>query len=122
MTTGQRVLLLRKELKLTQDKFAKPLGVGSSAIYNIEKGLRNLTDQMVISICREYGASEEWLRNGTGEMFTPVSRSEKIAEFAGKLMKDEPDSFKRQLVEVLAELNEAEWEVLAGIAKKLKNE
>lgn len=122
MTQGSRVRELRKTSGLTLEKFGASLGVTRAAISKIENNERNLTDQMVISICREYGASEEWLRNGTGEMFTPVSRSEKIAEFAGKLMKDEPDSFKRQLVEVLAELNEAEWEVLASIAQKLKSE
>ena len=52
-------------------------------------------------------------------MFEPLSRSETIAKFAGELMKDEDDSFRRQLVEALAQLDEKEWEVLAGIAKKL---
>ena len=31
----------------------------------------------------------------------------------------ETDSFRRQFVEVLADLDEKEWEVLAGIAEKL---
>ena len=52
-------------------------------------------------------------------MFTPLSRSETIAHFAGELMKEEDGSFRRQLVEVLAQLDEHEWEVLEGIAKKL---
>lgn len=120
MTEGQRVYTLRKKLNLTQEKFAKPLGVGKAAISNIEKDIRNITDQMAISICREYDVSEEWLKDGIGEMFVPLSRSEKIAQFAGRLMKDEEDSFKRQLVELLAELDEAEWQMLANIAKRLK--
>lgn len=52
-------------------------------------------------------------------MFKPLSRSETIAKFAGELMKDEDDSFRRQLVEALAQLDEKEWEVLAGIARML---
>ena len=52
-------------------------------------------------------------------MFVSLTRSETISSFAGTLLKEEDDSFKRQLIEVLAQLNENEWEVLEGIAKKL---
>ena len=73
MSQGQRVKELRKELNLTLEKFGKPLGVGKTAISNIENDSRGLTDQMIISICREYNANEEWLRNGVGEMFREPS-------------------------------------------------
>ena len=51
-------------------------------------------------------------------MFIPQTRSEKIAEFAGGLMKEEDSSFKKRLVEALAQLDEKDWEVLEDIAKK----
>lgn len=119
MTQGERVKEIRKYLNLTMEKFGERLGVGKTAISKLENNERNLTDQMAISICREFNVSEIWLRTGEGEMFEPLSRSETIAKFAGELMKDEDDSFRRQLVEALAQLDEKEWEVLAGIAKKL---
>lgn len=90
-----------------------------NTITNYETGLRTPTDAVLKSICREFNVNEDWLRTGEGEMFKPLSRSETIAKFAGELMKDEDDSFRRQLVEALAQLDEKEWEVLAGIAKKL---
>ena len=52
-------------------------------------------------------------------MFKPLSRSETIAGFAGELLKTEEDSFKRRLIELLAELDDAEWEMLERLAKKL---
>lgn len=119
MTQGEKIKEIRKHLGLTMEKFGERLGVGKTAISNIENNNRNLTDQMTISICREFNVNEDWLRTGEGEMFKPLSRSETIAKFAGELMKDEDDSFCRQLVEALAQLDEKEWEVLAGIAKKL---
>lgn len=119
MTQGERVKEIRKYLNLTMEKFGERLGVGKTAISKLENNERNLTDQMAISICREFNVSETWLRTGEGEMFKPLSRSETIAKFAGELMKDEDDSFRRQLVEALAQLDEKEWEVLAEIAKKL---
>ena len=60
---------MRTTLNLTLEKFGKRLGVTKVAISNIEKGNRNVTDQMRKSICREYGVNETWLTSGTGKMF-----------------------------------------------------
>ena len=70
---GERIKELRKSLGLTLEEFGKKLGVGKSAISNIENGSRNLTDQMALSICREFNDREEWLRDGTGDMFEPAA-------------------------------------------------
>lgn len=121
MSQGQRVKELRKELNLTLEKFGKPLGVGKTAISKIENGENSLTDQMIISICREYNASEEWLRSGVGEMFVPLTRNQVIADFAADLIKEE-DSFKSKLIEALANLNEEEWKVLGKLAADLTKE
>lgn len=121
MSQGQRVKELRKELNLTLEKFGKPLGVGKTAISKIENGENSLTDQMIISICREYNASEEWLRTGVGEMFVPLTRNQVIADFAADLIKEE-DSFKSKLIEALANLNEEEWKVLEKLAADLTKE
>ena len=59
MEQGIRVKKLRKELGLTLEKFGKPLGVGKTAISKIENGENNLTDQMIISICREFNVNEK---------------------------------------------------------------
>ena len=120
MTSNERVRVVRKSLGLTLEKFGVRLGVGKGAMSQIENGTNNLSHRMLLSICREYGVSESWLRTGEGEMFVPVTRNEKIASFIGDLLKDEQDSFKKQLVEILAELDESEWEALAAIAEKLK--
>lgn len=121
MTYNERVRALRKELGLTLQAFGDRLGVTRATVSRIENGVNNLTDQMVVSICREYGVSEGWLRDGDGEMFVPVTRNEKIARFAGELMKDETPDFRRQLVEILADLNDEQWDALADFAEKLAN-
>ena len=122
MTSNERVRVVRKSLGLTLEKFGVRLGVGKGAMSQIENGTNNLSQRMLLSICREYGVSESWLRTGEGEMFVPVTRNEKIASFIGDLLKDEQDSFKKQLVEILAELDESEWEALAAIAERLKKD
>ena len=68
-TENERIHEIRTALNLTLEKFGKRLGVTKVAISNIEKGNRNVTEQMRKSICREYSVSESWLISGNGEMF-----------------------------------------------------
>ena len=70
---NERIKELRKELGLTLEQFGKRIGVTKVAISNIEKGKRNVTEQMFKSVCREFNVNEEWLRNGSGDMFNEPS-------------------------------------------------
>ena len=119
MTLQERLIFLRKELKLSQEKFGETVGLKKSAISLIESGRNSPTDQFIKSVCREFDIKEEWLINGTGEMYVQRSRSEVIAKFAGDLMKDEEESFRRRLIEALAELNVEEWKLLEKIARRV---
>ena len=67
------------------EEFGKRLGVGRSAISNIENGNRDLTAQMAKSIAREFRVSEEWLKTGEGDMrpATSSSTAAGIAEVLG---------------------------------------
>ena len=75
MTQGERIRSIRKELGLTLEKFGGKLGVGKTAISNIEKGKRNLTEQMALSICREYNVNYDYLMDGEGEMFDDLPQT-----------------------------------------------
>lgn len=66
---NERLKAARKALGLNQTAFGARIGVTNPAISKLEKGERNFTDQMVLAICREFSINEEWLRNGTGDMF-----------------------------------------------------
>lgn len=121
MTIGERVKTLRKELGLTLENFANPIGIHRGSLSAIENDKSGVSDRTLLAICREYGVSERWLRDGVGEMFVPVTRNEKIARFAGELMKDETPDFRRQLVEILADLNDEQWDALADFAERLAN-
>lgn len=66
---NERLKKIRKNLDLTQQNFAERLGVKRNTVAQWELGINSLTDQVVTSICREFDVNEEWLRNGTGEMF-----------------------------------------------------
>lgn len=78
MTLGERIREVRKSLKMTMDQFGERIGVQKSAISKIEKGERSLTNQMFLSICREFGVNEEWLRTGTGDIFKEMTADEQV--------------------------------------------
>lgn len=85
---NERIKELRKSLGLTLDKFGTNLGVTKTAISRIEKGERNVTDQMFLSICREYNVNPTWLEKGTGSMFLERSEEDEYMDAARKLSDD----------------------------------
>lgn len=66
---NERLKIIRKNLNMTLEEFGKKLGVKNNTISSIETGKNPLTDQMIKSVCAIYKVNEDWLRNGTGEMF-----------------------------------------------------
>lgn len=66
-----RIKKARRALDLTQQTFAEKIGMKQNSIALIESGKRNISDQAILSICREFNVNEEWLRTGNGEMFNP---------------------------------------------------
>lgn len=99
MTQGERVKEVRKSLGLTLEKFGEKLGVTKVAISNIEKGNRNLTEQMTKSICREFGADYMWLTTGEGEMF--VESDNDFFERIDRIMAGENDARKNMIKALL---------------------
>lgn len=65
-----RIKKLRTTLNLTQKQFAERLGMKQNTIAGYESGRAAPSKATVRNICHEFGVSEEWLREGTGEMFT----------------------------------------------------
>lgn len=118
---NERIKKLRKTKGLTLEQFGLKVGVGKTAISNIEAGNRNVTEQMFKSICREFNVNEVWLRTGEGEMFIEITRDEQIATFVGSIQANEDDTFKKRFISMLSVLDESEWEVLEKMAIALHN-
>ena len=111
-----RIKEVRKALKLNQTEFGARLGIKQTTVAGYETGAKNPMDSVILSICREYNVNEAWLRTGEGEMFVQKSRMDTIAEFAADLYNTDM-KFKRDLIEVLAKLDESSWKELEKIAK-----
>lgn len=72
---NERLKKLRTALGLSGEKFGEKIGLSRMAISNLENNKYNITEQTIISICREYNVNEKWLRTGEGEMFIETKES-----------------------------------------------
>lgn len=88
-----RIRLLRKELGLNQTDFGERIGVKQAAIAGYESGIRTPLDAVVTSICREFCVNEDWLRNGTGEMFKERLPEDEVASYVEELLEDDGNPF-----------------------------
>ena len=116
---NERLKKLRKALDLTQQEFADRIGSKRNTVAKYETEVNTPSAAVVSLICREFNVSEEWLRNGTGEMFLPTDRNADIARLTKQLHDEESDSFKNRLISILANLSIEEWQYLEKRAKEL---
>ncbi len=119
MELNERIKKLRRNLDLTQQEFAEKIGIKRNSLANYETGRNTPIDAILISICREFNVSEEWLRTGEGDMFLPADRNADIARLTKQLLNEESDSFKNRLISILSNLTVEEWEFLEKKAKEL---
>lgn len=117
---NDRVKKLRKTiLKMSMEAFGKKIGLSKAGISSFEAGKNGISDMAILAICREYGVREEWLRDGTGEIFVQKSAEEELNALADKVMADTPESFRRRFVSMLAKLTDEQWQVLSDMEDML---
>jgi len=75
MNFQERLLALRKKLKLTQAQFAAPLGVNRGYIATLETSDKEPSETLLKLISYEYCISYTWLKTGKGEMFISPEES-----------------------------------------------
>ncbi len=121
---NKRIKDLRNTLNLTQQEFADKIKIKRNTVATYEMGRSIPSDSAIALICEKFDVNEEWLRNGTGEMFVQKTKDEQISEMLGEIQKSGEDTFKHRLVSALANLDEDGWnsleKLIDSIAKKNK--
>lgn len=117
-----RIKAVRKVNKMTQIEFGQKIGIKGNTVTNYETGLRNPSDAIIKSICREFNTNEHWLRTGEGEMFTHQTDDEQLTSFIVKILANKSTSFKRKFISMLSALDESDWDVLEKMVTLLKKE
>lgn len=116
-----RLRELRKSTGLSQTDFALKLGCSRGVIKNLEEGKTDISPAFADLICRTYGCDRIWLETGEGEMFRTPTRDEQITDFVGKTLFGDGDSdFAKQLLSILAALDDNGWKALKAAAEVLK--
>ena len=80
---NERLLRLRTaELNLSQEEFGSKIGVTRAAVSRYESGDRQLSESILLSICRVFRVNYFWLTEGKGEIFigTPQTVEDELAE------------------------------------------
>lgn len=119
MEIYERIKEIRKEHHLTQKEFAEQIGATRDIIGNIELGRVEAKEHMIKLIAKEFDVNEEWIKTGIEPKYPEYSVDEKIARKIGEVIEEE-DTFRKQLILTLLELNDEDWEVIKKIHKNMQ--
>lgn len=115
---NSRIKELRLFLNLSQEEFGARLGVTNAAISRLESGARGVTEQMLLSISRVFGASYLWLTTGEGPMFEPGGDDAALHVMVDRVMASENERVK-QIFKNLGDFTEDDWNQLNALLDKL---
>ena len=116
----ERIKQVRKESGLNQVEFGARVGVKGNTIGNYELGLRNPSDAVIFSICREFNINKDWLEKGEGEMRVKLSRNAEITMWSSKITRSDYDiPFAQEFVHMLTKLDMEDWKTLEKMTKML---
>lgn len=118
---NQRMKMVREALGMSQANFAESADIGLGVIKNIDSNRTEPNDHFYNVLCARYNINRTWLETGEGEMFVEMSRAEKIGRFVADVLEDEPDSFRRKLIDILIELDADGWQKLKEAADVLSS-
>lgn len=117
-----RIKQIRKDKKLSMEKFGDKIGLKKNSVSQIESGINNPSETVILSICREFRVNENWLRTGDGEPYIKRTRNQEIQDFANDVMEEVDESFRKRFVIALSKLDESDWNTLKKIADELSKE
>lgn len=119
MEVYERIKELRKKtLKMSQTVFGERLGVNRDVINNIENNRLAKPEQKMSLyklICSEFNVSEDWLLNGTGEMFD--NDEAEYSTLIDQIMTGE-NEFAKNIFKTFASFDAKDWEALQRMVEK----
>ena len=119
MTINERIRKLRRHLDLTQKEFAAQIGTTQNSLTGYERGRRTPSGSVVNNICKTFNVNEAWLREGTGDMFTPAIVSDEISALVDKTLQGVPDNIRQRFLTALAVLSDDDLKAVERFALAL---
>ena len=111
----ERIKQIRKHFGLTLDAFGARIGLTKSAISRMENGYNPPQEQTLRLICREFGVSYAWLKDGVGDMIEERDEDDDV----NRLMLGESE-FAKSVFRALAKLPPEAWDLFQQFVETLK--
>ncbi|WP_353052621.1 helix-turn-helix domain-containing protein [Bacillus thuringiensis] len=103
---SNRFRQIRKDAKMSSEKFAERLGVSRGVISNIEYNrVTEVKDLYIHLVCKEFNINEHWLRTGEGEPYNNSNEDIKFMRLLGELAADNNATI-RNLIFKINKLND----------------
>lgn len=118
-TINDRIKEVVEDSELTKTAFAKKLNVSQQYISKLIK-TGEPSELFKDALCSTFDINKEWLETGNGEKKATIDREDQLMTWAGNILKDESDSFKRRFVNMLMDLDEDGWDALERMALLLQ--
>lgn len=104
MELKDRLKEFRQHLGMNQTDFAAALGLQQRTYSSYENGTNRIPEFLVKSICLTYSISEDWLRDGVGEMYPVLDEDEVLADRVGSVLAPDADPEMKRLVAEIFDL------------------
>lgn len=122
MELKERLSQVRETLGLTLKEMGERISTSPGHLSDMEHGRKGISGRTIDLICMRFNVRKDWLLNGTGEMFSQMTKDEEIAAFMGETLSDEEETFKKRFLSMLSRLSIEEWELLEKMSKDLAKE
>lgn len=119
MSLGSRIRFIRSQSGYNQTEFGDKIGAAQNTVSAWEKDKVVPADTAMVSICRTFNISEEWLRTGEGPMEVQRPKDEVIMKFFNSVLEDQPESIRKRFISSLAAFTPEDWENAAALMQKL---
>lgn len=110
---GERILMIIDAAGISKTEFAKRLKVSPAYVSKMVNKDYEPSDRLIDSICIAFDVSEDWLRNGTGEMFVSRKTNMRVQAWIEKVLAGRPEDIRYRAVSLLADMPEEWWDILA---------
>lgn len=118
-TINSRIEFLIKDLAITKTSFAEQLHVSVAFISGLCSGVKNPSDRTISDICRVFGVSEAWLRDGTEPMYVQRSENERMAMLFNDVLAEADESTRKRGIAAALDMPPEFWDSILEYAKKI---
>lgn len=118
-TINERIEFLVKDLNITKTSFAEQLHVSGPFISMICSGAKVPSDRTISDICRVFGVSEAWLRDGTEPMYVQRSENDRIAMLFNDVLAEADESTRKRGIAAALDMPPEFWDNILEYAKKI---